>query len=143
MSAVLARLNSRTVSTDTGCLIWQGATTEGYGRINLNGSLRLAHRVAYEAAVGPIPEGMSLDHLCRVRACINPAHLEPVTSRTNTLRGVGVTAVNARKTHCDRGHEFTEANTRLRGGRRYCRACVTVRNAARSAAWPSGRSSSP
>lgn len=83
-----------------------------------------AHRVSYETFVGPIPAGLTLDHLCRNTLCINPAHLEPVTIKENVLRGDGPTARNARKTHCDRGHAFDETNTgpNANGGRS-CRAC--------------------
>ncbi|TDD77726.1 HNH endonuclease [Actinomadura rubrisoli] len=83
----------------------------------------VVHRFVYESLVGPIPEGLVLDHLCRVRACCNPAHLEPVTDRVNILRGASITAANARKTHCDHGHEFTSQNTYRHRGRRLCRAC--------------------
>ena len=95
----------------------------------------LAHRIVYEALVGPIPEGMVLDHLCRNRPCASPAHLEPVDSRTNTLRGEGPTAKHAIKTHCPRGREHTPENTYSykRGGRQ-CRTCVIARSAARRAA---------
>lgn len=108
----------------SGCWLWIGGTALGYGRIRVDGSFKMAHRLSYERFVGPIPESMHLDHLCRTPACINPEHLEPVTSRENTMRGIGPTAVNARKTHCIRGHEFNEANTYLtKKGQRYCRPC--------------------
>jgi hypothetical protein len=84
-----------------------------------DGKVRLAHRVIYEYLVGPIPDGLSIDHLCRVRHCVNPAHLEPVTHRENVLRGQAPTAVNGRKTRCKRGHEF---NRTVRNGRR-CYTC--------------------
>ena len=84
----------------------------------------LAHRVAFEAYRHPIPEGLTIDHLCRVPACINPDHLEPVTLRINILRGVGPTAVHAAQTHCYQGHEFTNENTfRTKNGGRVCRMC--------------------
>lgn len=70
------------------CWVWCARTNRnGYGRLRVGGRELMAHRLAYEALVGPIPEGLVLDHLCRVRLCINPAHLEPVTVRENTLRG--------------------------------------------------------
>lgn len=108
------------------CWLWTGLLADnGYGRFGK----RYVHQVAYERWVGPIPDGMELDHLCRVRHCANPAHLEAVTHRENDLRSPHTpAAVNARKTHCIRGHAFDEANTRVTpDGRRQCRACVAVR----------------
>lgn len=103
------------------CTIWEGRIDRhGYGRLGAH----LAHRVTYEREVGPIPDGMELDHLCRVRACVNPSHLEPVTKRENQIRGVGFVAINAAKTHCASGHAFDVANTYVKpNGRRQCRAC--------------------
>ena len=69
------------------CWLWTGATMEGYGQFSYAGQSQLAHRLAYTELVGPIPGGMTLDHLCRTRACVNPLHLEPVTNRENILRG--------------------------------------------------------
>ena len=109
---------------ERGCILWPRAIgKDGYGRVAINGRILLAHRVAYEAARGPIPQGLQIDHLCRVRACVNPAHLEVVTSRVNSLRGVGPAAINALRTHCPRGHAYTPENTYWRGRSRACRAC--------------------
>jgi hypothetical protein len=85
----------------------------------------VAHRLVYEELVGPIPEGMELDHLCRNTSCVNPAHLEPVPHRVNVLRGVGPTAENAVKTECVNGHPLTGRNLCIRkeGGRK-CRTCL-------------------
>ena len=120
--------------TDT-CWLWTGGISHGYGSFDLPGVGRWravrAHRFAYEALVGPIPEGMVIDHLCRVKACVNPDHLEPVTQRTNLLRGQSFAAVNAAKTHCVHGHEFTPANTIVSPGRRRCRSCTQASDARR------------
>jgi hypothetical protein len=101
-----------------------------YGAFSVGGRMRQAHRVAYELTVGPIPAGMTLDHLCRNKGCVNPHHLEPVTNRENILRGDGETARNARKTHCKRGHEFTTENTYIvpSSGGRVCRTCRDAYN---------------
>lgn len=109
-----------------GCWLWTGMlSTSGYGQF---GKRIAAHRFAYEFAVGPIPNGLQLDHLCRVRNCVNPSHLEPVDPWENWRRGESPAAVNRRKTHCKRGHAFDEANTawalNARGkAYRWCRAC--------------------
>ena len=88
--------------------------------------LVLAHRFAYELLRGPIPEGMTIDHLCRTRSCVNPEHFEVVTRGENVLRGVGPPAMNARKTHCAKGHPLVEGNlvlNRLKHGYRECLIC--------------------
>jgi hypothetical protein len=111
------------------CWDWpNGRNQYGYGTyLDEQGKRRSAHRVAYEMAKGTIPDGLVIDHLCRNRACINPAHLEAVTTRTNVLRSSCKTALNFRKTHCKNGHEFTPENTYTPktkyGGGRICRTC--------------------
>lgn len=111
------------------CWNWIAATTHGYGVFRYEGRLRHAHIVSWELLVGPIPEGLHIDHLCRNRACVNPDHLEPVTPRENTLRGAGFAAIRARQTHCLRGHEYNEKNTyhHPQRGTRDCRACARER----------------
>lgn len=133
----LARFNAKIDTTGTTCWTWTGAITKdprpgagGYAIFRSEGRTRLAHRVAYEHFIGPIPEGMTLDHLCRVRNCVNPAHCEPVPTRTNTLRGDGPTAENAVATHCPQGHPYDDANTYTeRRGSRHCRTCARERQA--------------
>jgi hypothetical protein len=89
------------------------------------GLRRQAHRYAYELLVGPIASGLVLDHLCRNPGCVNPKHLEPVTDRENTRRGISSAAENAKKTHCYRGHPFDERNTYVNlKGKRACRECA-------------------
>lgn len=109
--------------TESGCWIWLGALSHnGYGFIGTGegNKIRRAHRVSYELHIGPIPEGMQLDHLCRVRCCINPWHCEVVTLKENVLRGVGLSAQNARKTHCKNGHPLSMIDRKTR---RKCGVC--------------------
>lgn len=119
------------------CWPWLAAhDIHGYGKIDVDGRSTGAHRFAYQLAVGPVPAGLTLDHLCRNRPCCNPAHLEPVTNRENVLRGEGLTAHLARQTHCHRGHEFTAENTIRRtrpSGGRACRECRRINERARRA----------
>jgi hypothetical protein len=123
--------------TPSGCWEWHRSLDgKGYGTfgIKIDGVWRTvkAHRVSYEIHVGPIPEGLQLDHLCRNRACCNPSHLEPVTNRENGLRGESPCALNARVTHCPKGHEYTPENTLIKTTRcgtagRDCRECGRLR----------------
>lgn len=113
------------------CWIWLGGrNADGYGTCYIfraTGGSTLAHRLAWTLSGRTLVRGMHLDHLCEVHACVNPSHIEQVPPRVNYLRGSSATAINARKTHCSRGHEFTPANTRMtRSGRRACVACETV-----------------
>jgi hypothetical protein len=131
-SAGDARLPTRfwtkiVVEPSTGCWRWTGdINNKGYGRyhVGVDQPRQVPHRASYQALVGPIPAGLTIDHLCRNRACCNPAHLEPVTNRENILRGEGIAARRARATHCEAGHEWTPENTRISTtGHRVCRAC--------------------
>lgn len=107
-----------------GCWEWIGSKTEGYGRIYVDSRHAIrAHRFAYEFVIGPIPTP-ELDHLCRNRGCVNPAHLEPVTTKENTLRGFGPTAKNARKEACPVGHVYSR---RRHNGQRICQTCANRR----------------
>lgn len=101
----------------------------GYGQVRQNGKPALAHRVAYIILVGPIPDGLTLDHLCRNRACVNPKHLKPVTHRENVLRGESPSARNAMKTHCPNGHPLVPGNLVLGSVKRGGRECLTCRRA--------------
>lgn len=112
------------------CWEWTGSRNgrNGYGYFNDgHGRIRTAHRLIYEAMTAPIPQGLTIDHLCRNRACVNPAHLEAVTNRENCLRGASGPAQNAAKTHCLRGHPFDASNTHITPRGRECRACWRVR----------------
>lgn len=113
------RIWSKVARVPSGCWQWTaGLDRDGYSAISFQGKRQGAHRVFYAELVGPIPSGLQLDHLCRNRACVNPGHLEPVTKRVNTLRGLGPPARNARKTRCPEGHQYT-----LRLGKRTCKPC--------------------
>ncbi|MGY5129225.1 HNH endonuclease signature motif containing protein [Streptomyces nigrescens] len=121
----LDRFLSKIVETPAGCWQWTGyLLPNGYAQFWRGGQKLYAHRVAYEAVRGPIPDGLVIDHLCRNRGCANPDHLEAVTSRINTLRGIGFCAIRARQTHCIHGHAFDAANTYVApNGTRKCRTC--------------------
>lgn len=127
------RFESKVIRAENGCWEWSGSHFQatGYAIFNVpsdrDGRWRPAtgHRVSYELHVGPIPDGLSIDHLCRNRGCVNPAHLEPVTTRVNMLRGEAPSAVSVRENRCLQGHEFTPENTYTKpNGKRQCRECL-------------------
>lgn len=114
------------VDRTSDCWIWTAhVESKGYGQFRQDGRSVMAHRAFYEMLVGPIPDGMTIDHLCRNRRCVRPEHLEPVTNRENVLRGTNRAAENARKTHCKNGHPLSGENVALTNGgrRRRCRIC--------------------
>ena len=107
--------------TESGCWIWMGACNrDGYACVSWRGQWASAHRVIYTELVGLISDGLTIDHLCRVRCCVNPDHLEMVTVRENTIRGESCSAMNARRVLCARGHEFDGIDSQ---GKRRCLTC--------------------
>lgn len=116
----------------SGCWIWGGGwSSAGYGMINQGGISRYAHRVSYEMHKGQIPDGLTIDHLCRNTACCNPDHLEAVTMGVNIRRGTAPCAVNAHKTHCPKGHPLVDGNVDRKmgkfGPKRECSTCRRAR----------------
>jgi hypothetical protein len=119
----IERFMAKVEFTDT-CWEWTARRDVlGYGQLLWNQRAGRAHRVAYEYFVGPIPDGLELDHLCRNPPCVNPDHLEAVTHRENVLRGESPSARHARKTHCPQGHDYTATRTGATKGKRYCQTC--------------------
>jgi hypothetical protein len=122
MRTLKERLLTRTAVDGNGCWLWQGClNSRGYGVISVGGERKLAHRVSYELHVGPIPDGLTIDHLCQTKACVNPEHLEPVTAKVNNRRAPSHGYL---KPACLRGHHYTPENTKLSArGTRSCREC--------------------
>ena len=114
------------VNKTKGCWLWTGChNSSGYGTFWLEGRRMVAHRWPFESINGPVPKGLELDHLCRVRACVRPSHLEAVSHRTNIIRGA---SNELAKTHCPQGHPYSGANLVTRRGqngrlKRTCRSC--------------------
>lgn len=113
-----------------GCWEWTGTKTAGgYGQFTLNGVRTTAHRASYVLHVDEVPPTWHVDHLCRNRGCVNPAHLEAVTAQENGMRSGNPRLMRKFDTHCQRGHEFTDANTiRKANGTRRCRECANARD---------------
>lgn len=115
------------------CWLWSSRTknADGYGRFTVRQYPHTwqlpSHRVSWKLLRGDIPEGLVLDHICRVHLCVNPEHLRVVTDHENLLAGIAPAAINARKTHCKRGHPFDEENTRRDAKGRHCRTCEATR----------------
>jgi hypothetical protein len=133
------------VDAEGDCWQWTGSDNgKGYGVIQFDGRLQRVHRLSWEYLVGPIPDGLVLDHLCRNKRCVNPDHLEPVTNRENVLRGYGISAQLARNTECPNGHPFSGDNLIITDSGRRCRICnrATIRKARRrlKAQFEAGRS---
>lgn len=112
------------------CWNWTGSINRsGYGEYYKYNRTFRAHRFIYEILVDKVPRELVIDHLCKNRKCVNPAHLEPVTNRENLIRGDGISSLNSRKTHCVHGHPFDEKNTSKRKRKngviwRVCRECM-------------------
>lgn len=126
------RFWSKVQVLDNGCWQWTAATSDGYGIFSLSreqsyqpNRLVKAHRYAYEYCIGPIPEGLEPDHTCRNPGCVNPWHLEPMTTAENTYRGSAVTSINAQKIFCKRGHNNWKHYVNKNG--RAARECLTCR----------------
>lgn len=116
----------------TGCVLWLGALNKGHGRLRFGDGWAYAHVLAWTLEYGPVPAGMQLDHCrargCASRACINPAHLEPVSSRENTLRGEGPSAANSRKDRCQCGSDYVLRSRRSQRIERICVQCRREQN---------------
>lgn len=127
-----AHMATKVTVDEHGCWLWTAAIqTRGYGSVSIPGTGRtaLAHRVAYEHLASPIPIGLTIDHLCRVKRCVNPEHLEPVSIQTNVRRALGLI------THCPQGHPYSGHNLKVTaGGSRNCRTCLNAKARERRAA---------
>jgi len=125
---IVRRFESRYIpEPNSGCWIWEGSLKRGYGHFSVGpagrNKISQAHVFSYEMKHGSVPPGLQLDHLCRVRCCVNHRHLQAVTCRVNVLRGISPAAENAKKTHCKHGHSLSGDNLYLSEGFRYCKIC--------------------
>ena len=127
------RVLAKIKPSSTGCWLWTGAIAgNGYGSLGVDGRTRSAHRYVYEQTVGAVPDGLTLDHLCRVRHCVRPEHLDPVPLAENLRRSPNF---GANKTACPAGHPLDENNVLRNGnGNRYCRTCHNAARRAKRAA---------
>lgn len=121
------RFLSKIVKLDNGCLLWTGARAKSksgipkYAIFDIDGKTRVLHKYLYEHIIGPVPDNLQLDHLCREMGCVNVLHLEPITLyENNVVRGTGLTAQNAKKTCCPKGHKYSGVNSQ---GKRICKDC--------------------
>lgn len=131
---VKERLMSKVrVNPETGCWEWTAyCMPNGYGKVRIDTIGLLAHRAMYEASGLEIPLGLELDHTCRVRHCINPEHLEPVTHLENMRRGNSPSSAQREQTHCRQGHPLSGENLYVHDGHRSCRMCRRIRNRGRT-----------
>lgn len=131
-SLVITPDHPKILPVDSGCWLWTGCVSEdGYAKTNKKAGSSFVHRVMYQRIVGPISEGLELDHSCKVRNCVNPEHLEPVTPKLNKMRARGwVAASDSEPLSCKRDHDLTKADSiyTTPDGRRRCRACQRLTN---------------
>lgn len=119
--SVEERFWAKVNKTET-CWLWTASRKGSYGGFKIEGKTVYAHRFAYERIVGAIPANRELDHLCRVRNCVKPEHLELVTHAENMIRSISPPAFHARKTHCPKGHPYNLFNTYFDARNyRYCK----------------------
>lgn len=110
--------------SENGCWDWTGnKNRQGYGRVPFRGRVVVPHRLLHQTIFGEITPGLVSDHICENKSCVNPKHIEPVTSKENIYRGCAPPSINIRKTHCASGHKFTTENTYISRGMRACRTC--------------------